>query len=131
MSDIHSVYEEKMKKSIAALKDEFNGLRTGRASASLFDKIRVDSYGQPTPLNQVATISIPEARLVVIQPWNFRSILPTTANLSVLQFRRLPRNAEKNLQNKRKTLPNSAALQSAIFGAMVSMMQRNSKKKVC
>jgi len=70
MSDIHSVYEEKMKKSIAALKDDFNALRTGRASASLFDKIRVDCYGESTPLNQVAGISIPEARLVVIQPWD-------------------------------------------------------------
>ncbi len=70
MSDIHTAYENKMDKSIAALKDEFNSLRTGRASASLFDKIRVDCYGEQTPLNQVAGISIPEARLVVIQPWD-------------------------------------------------------------
>lgn len=69
MSDIHAIYEEKMNKSIASLKDNFNSLRTGRASASLFDKIRVDYYGEPTPLSQVASISIPEARLVVIQPW--------------------------------------------------------------
>lgn len=69
MSDIHTIYEEKMNKSIASLKDNFNSLRTGRASASLFDKIRVDYYGEPTPLSQVASISIPEARLVVIQPW--------------------------------------------------------------
>lgn len=62
--------EERMKKSIKSLKDEFNNLRTGRASASLFDKIRVDYYGNPTPLNQVSNISTPEARLVVIQPWD-------------------------------------------------------------
>lgn len=61
---------DKMRKSLAALEDEFNTIRTGRASASLFDKIRVDYYGQKTPLNQVATISTPEARLVVIQPWD-------------------------------------------------------------
>ncbi|MGI5172010.1 ribosome recycling factor [Treponema sp. OMZ 840] len=61
---------QRMEKSIAALKDEFNAIRTGRASASLFDKVRVDYYGQPTPLNQVATISIPEARSVVIQPFD-------------------------------------------------------------
>ena len=59
-----------MTKSVAALQDDFNTIRTGRASASLFDKLRVDYYGQKTPLNQVATISIPEARLVVIQPWD-------------------------------------------------------------
>ena len=61
---------EKMKKSVASLRDDFNTIRTGRASASLFDKVRVDYYGQKTPLNQVATISTPEARLVVIQPWD-------------------------------------------------------------
>ena len=61
---------QRMEKSIAALKDEFNAIRTGRASASLFDKVRVDYYGSPTPLNQVATISVPEARSVVIQPFD-------------------------------------------------------------
>jgi ribosome recycling factor len=62
--------EERMKKTVANLKDEFAALRTGRASASVFDKIRVDYYGDKSPLNQVATISIPEARLIVIQPWD-------------------------------------------------------------
>lgn len=66
--------EDRMKKSIQALGDDFNTIRTGRASAALFDNIKVEYYGQGTPLNQVATISIPEARLVVIQPWD-RSIL--------------------------------------------------------
>jgi len=62
--------EEKMKKSLSALENDFNSLRTGRASASLFDKIKVNYYGQATPLSQVASISVPEARLVVIQPWD-------------------------------------------------------------
>jgi ribosome recycling factor len=62
--------EERMKKTLANLKDGFASLRTGRASASLFDKIRVDYYGEKSPLNQVANISVPEARLVVIQPWD-------------------------------------------------------------
>lgn len=75
MDKIHETYEAKMKKSVEALKDEFNALRTGRASASLFDKIRVECYGEPTPLNQIANISIPEARLVVIQPWD-KNLLP-------------------------------------------------------
>lgn len=70
MSDVNAPHVERMKKTIAALKDEFNTIRTGRASASLFDKVRVDYYGDKTPLSQVATISIPEARLVVIQPWD-------------------------------------------------------------
>lgn len=70
MSDIAAPHTERMKRSVANLKDEFNGIRTGRASASLFDKIRVECYGDKTPLAQVATISVPEARLVVIQPWD-------------------------------------------------------------
>ncbi len=60
----------RMKKSVENLKEEFNGLRTGRATSAMFERIKIEYYGNPTPLNQVATISIPEARLVVIQPWD-------------------------------------------------------------
>ena len=70
MDSVKGTSEEKMKKAISALKDEFNGVRTGRASPTLLDKIRVDYYGQKTPLSQVATVSVPEARLIVIQPWD-------------------------------------------------------------
>jgi len=66
--------EEGMKKSLQALQDEFKTLRGSRASQALFEKIRVDYYGQKVPINQVATISIPEARQVIIQPWD-RSVL--------------------------------------------------------
>ena len=66
--------EEGMKKSLQALQDEFKTLRGSRASQALFEKIRVDYYGQKVPLNQVATISIPEARMVIIQPWD-RTVL--------------------------------------------------------
>ena len=62
--------EVRMEKTIAALKDSYNAIRTGRASAAIFDKVRVEYYGTKTPLNQVATISIPEARTVVIQPFD-------------------------------------------------------------
>ena len=62
--------EVRMEKTIAALKDSYNAIRTGRASAAIFDKVRVDYYGTKTPLNQVATISIPEARTVVRQPFD-------------------------------------------------------------
>ncbi|MDR3171068.1 MAG: ribosome recycling factor [Treponema sp.] len=62
--------EERMKKTVASLKEGFASIRTGRASAALFDKIRVNYYGDKSPLNQVANITIPEARLIVIQPWD-------------------------------------------------------------
>ena len=64
-----------MKKCVASLEGEYQNLRTGRASTALFDKIKVDYYGAETPLNQVASLSVPEARLVVIQPWD-KSLLP-------------------------------------------------------
>jgi ribosome recycling factor len=70
MPDVISSSEERMKKTVANLKEGFASLRTGRASASLFDKLRVDCYGEKSPLNQVANVSIPEARLIVIQPWD-------------------------------------------------------------
>ena len=62
--------EDRMKKTLANLKDDFAALRTGRVSAALFDRIRVDCYGEKSPLNQVSNITIPEARVVVIQPWD-------------------------------------------------------------
>ena len=62
--------EERMKKTIASLKDSLNAIRTGRANAAIFDKVRVDYYGTKSPLNQVATIQIPEARSVIIQPFD-------------------------------------------------------------
>lgn len=70
MNTVIASNEERMKKSIASLKDDFSAVRTGRASASLFDKLRVDYYGEKTPLSQVANISVPEARLIVVQPWD-------------------------------------------------------------
>lgn len=70
MKEVLKNAENRMKKSVSNLENEYNSLRTGRASAALFDKIKVDYYGQQTPLAQVANISIPEARLVVIQPWD-------------------------------------------------------------
>lgn len=61
---------ERMDKTISALKDSFNAIRTGRASAAIFDKVRVDYYGTKSPLSQVASISVPEARSIIIQPFD-------------------------------------------------------------
>ncbi|MCF8067894.1 MAG: ribosome recycling factor [Desulfobacterales bacterium] len=74
---IESVYQEardKMGKAIIALGNEFKRVRTGRASSSLLDGIRVDYYGTQTPLNQMASVSIPESRLINIQPWDATAI---------------------------------------------------------
>ncbi len=70
---IESIYDEtreSMGKSIASLKKDLNRLRTGRASLSIFDGLKVDYYGTLTPLNQMATLAVPESRLITIQPWD-------------------------------------------------------------
>ena len=73
MQDI-KIYEDKMNKSLDALLSEFGTIRAGRANPHVLDKIKVDYYGSPTPLQQVGNISVPEPRMIVIQPWE-RSLL--------------------------------------------------------
>ena len=70
LPQVYQTMEHKMQKAVDVLKTEFAGIRTGRANAALLDTVRVMSYGSPVPLNQVATISVPEARLLVIAPWD-------------------------------------------------------------
>jgi ribosome recycling factor len=74
---LDSIYEEtsdSMKKSIDNLERELNRMRTGRASLSILDAILVDYYGTMTPLNQMATLAVPESRLITIQPWDVSMI---------------------------------------------------------
>lgn len=70
VKEIMSSAEEHMKKSVDVVRKEFASLRAGRATPALLDKIVVSYYGTPTPLNQLANISVPEARMLVIQPWD-------------------------------------------------------------
>lgn len=69
VKEIIASNEERLEKSIAALKREFGSLRAGRATPSLLDKVMVDYYGTPTPVNQVAKVSVPEPRMIMITPW--------------------------------------------------------------
>lgn len=62
-------YEEKMDKSLDSLLSEYSAIRAGRANPHVLDKLRVDYYGQPTPMQQIANISVPEPRTLLIQPW--------------------------------------------------------------
>lgn len=69
MQEEIKVYEEKMNKSYDAMLNEFGGIRAGRANPKVLDKLRVDYYGTPTPIQQVANVSVPEPRMLQIQPW--------------------------------------------------------------
>ena len=70
------MYEEKMNKTLDVLLSDFGTIRAGRANPRVLDKIKVDYYGTPTPLQQVGNISVPEARMIVIQPWEKSLLKP-------------------------------------------------------
>ncbi len=74
VEDIHRTAEGKMQKSIDVLKHELSTIRTGRATPALLDRISVEYFGSPTPVNALATISAPEPRLLTIQPWDRQSL---------------------------------------------------------
>lgn len=67
-------FEDKMTKTVEVLKEEFASVRAGRANPHLLDKLRVDYYGTPSPIQSVANISVPEARVIQIQPWEAKMI---------------------------------------------------------
>ena len=70
LDDIYRDLDDRMNKAVETLESEYKKLRTGRASISLVDGIRVDYYGSATPLSQLATLTIPDPRTIVIQPWD-------------------------------------------------------------
>ena len=70
MKDVLNIAEEKMNKTINNLKNEFAAIRAGRANPSVLNKVLVNYYGTPTPVNQMAAVSVSEARVLVIQPWD-------------------------------------------------------------
>ncbi len=70
MENIKQQVSEKMQKTLDSLLHQFSKIRTGRASASILDDVKINYYGQPTPVKQLCNISIPEARLIVVQPWD-------------------------------------------------------------
>lgn len=74
MKEINDMTKERMEKTITSLKLQYNSIRAGRANAAVLDKIMVDYYGAPTPINQMAAISVPEPRILAIQPWDMSAL---------------------------------------------------------
>ncbi len=72
--------------SLESLAKDFSKVRTGRASISLLDSVRVDYYGTPTPLNQLATLAIPEPRMITIQPWEVSVVVLPNTETDILSF---------------------------------------------
>ena len=76
MQTVFKTAEEKMAKTVSVLASEYGAIRAGRANAAVLDKIKVDYYGTPTPINQMAAISVAEARILTIQPWDTSTLHP-------------------------------------------------------
>lgn len=76
IKELVSEAEDKMKKAVEVLRKDYGSMRAGRATPALLDKVMVDYYGAPTPINQMANVSVPEPRLLVIQPWD-KSVIST------------------------------------------------------
>lgn len=74
MKEVFQAAEDKMNKTVNALVNEFAAIRAGRANPAVLDKVLVDYYGVPTPVNQMAAVSVPEARTLLIQPWDKSSM---------------------------------------------------------
>lgn len=76
LKEDYKVYEDKMKKSIDSVAADFASVRAGRANASVLDRIMVDYYGSPTPINQIAAVAVAEARILTISPWDRQMLKP-------------------------------------------------------
>lgn len=76
MKEIKNKAKEKMEKSVSVMLSDFAAIRAGRANPAVLDKVKVDYYGAPTPINQMAAISVAEARILVISPWDRTTLKP-------------------------------------------------------
>jgi ribosome recycling factor len=116
--------EARMKKGITALQKEVGKVRTGRASLTLLDDIKVDYYGTPTPLNQAASLSIPESRLIVIQPWDSSLIGEIEKAILKSELGMTPANDGKVI---RITIPRLTEERRKELAKLVKKMGENSK----
>ncbi|HEY1242271.1 MAG TPA: ribosome recycling factor [Bryobacteraceae bacterium] len=95
VKDVEAYLKAKMEKALSDLQHEMASIRTGRASVSILDQIRVDYYGTPTPLNQLANLHVPEPSLITIQPWDVSQIGPIEKSIRVSDLGLNPANDGK------------------------------------
>lgn len=98
MSSSIQQYEEKMKKSLTSLEEEYMSIRAGRANPHLLDKITVEYYGQPSTLQSVANISVPEARVIQIQPWDASLVKEIEKSIMISDIGLTPSNDGKTIR---------------------------------
>jgi ribosome recycling factor len=116
MQDVLKDLDTRMKAALDSLSREFASIRTGRASANLLDHVRVDYYGNPTPVNQMASVSVPDARTIVIQPWEIAQLKAVEKAIQIADLGVNPQNDGKVIrlvmpsltEERRKQLAKSA-----------------------
>ena len=136
MNERLQVYEDKMKKTMASLESDLATIRAGRANPNVLNKIMVDYYGTPTPIQQVGNVSVPEPRMILIQPWEKSmvkaiekaiqtselGINPTNDGSAIrLVFPELTEERRKELVKDVKKKGEGAKWQSAIFAVTATM----------
>jgi ribosome recycling factor len=141
MAQLDAVYEEtrqRMSKTVESLKREFSRIRTGRATPSLLDGISVEYYGSPMAVNQVASVSIPEARLMIIQPWEKSMLGPIEKAIQASDLGLNPQN-DGNLirvpipplsEERRKELYKNCKKSSEDGKVAIRNIRRDSNEKI-
>jgi ribosome recycling factor len=104
MQNVLKELEARMKTALEAMGREFAGIRTGRASANLLDGVRADYYGTPTPVNQMASVSVPDARTIVIQPWEVSQLKAIEKAIQISDLGLNPQNDGKVIRLVMPTL---------------------------
>ncbi|OEU80773.1 MAG: ribosome recycling factor [Desulfobulbaceae bacterium C00003063] len=132
MSEVILIMSEKMEKSVESFKKELSKVRTGRASISILDDISVDAYGSGMPLNQVCTLTIPESRLIAIQPWDpqmlpaiEKAILKSDVGLTPVNDGKIIRlNIPQLTEERRKELVKSVKKSAEEFRVAIRNIRR-------
>jgi len=125
--------EQKMQKSIDNLQENFNAIRAGRANPHVLDKIMVEYYGTPTPINQVANVQVPEARMITITPWDPSTLKPIEKAIQASDLGINPTNDGKMLrllfpmltEDRRKEL----VKQVKVYGEEAKVVIRNNRRE--
>ena len=126
MDDKLVMFEDKMGKSLANLEEEFAGIRAGRANPHVLDKLRVDYYGTPSPIQSVANVSVPEPRMIQIQPWEASMVKEIEKAILSSDLGINPTNDGKLI---RLVFPEEPKLQSAIFVGMQWIILKKSVRQ--
>ena len=138
MQNVLKDLDTRMKAALEAMGREFASIRTGRASANLLDSVRVDYYGNPTPVNQMASVSVPDARTIMIQPWEVAQLKAIEKAIQIADLGVNPQNDGKVIrlvmptltEERRKQLAKSAGKVAEEGRVAIRNIRREANEKL-